>query len=59
MYRQFLEAQMLDISRSPMEVTPTADDGMEIQSVPVPKSATGLLDWEAGGEVQLAGRLLE
>jgi succinate dehydrogenase / fumarate reductase flavoprotein subunit len=40
-------------------VTPSADGGMEVQSVPVPKAAKGLPDWEAGDELVLSGRLLE
>ncbi len=40
-------------------VKSTPDGGMEIQSVPVPKAAEGLPDWEAGDELLVTGRLLE
>ncbi len=46
-------------SRQNTRVTPTADGGMGIHSVPVPSTIAGLPDWETGDDVQLAGRLLE
>ncbi|MFN0132282.1 MAG: FAD-binding protein [Phycisphaerales bacterium] len=46
-------------SRMNTRVTPTAQGGMVVRSVPAPSTSAGLPDWETGDEVQLAGRLLE
>jgi len=50
MYRQFLEAQMLDISRSPMEVAPTAHYSMGGVVVTAETHATELTGLFAAGE---------
>jgi succinate dehydrogenase / fumarate reductase flavoprotein subunit len=51
MYRQFLEAQMLDISRQPMEVAPTAHYSMGGVVVDPDTTATGVQGLYAAGEV--------
>lgn len=51
MYRQFLEAQMLDISRQPMEVAPTAHYSMGGVVVEPDTTATALQGLFAAGEV--------
>lgn len=51
MYRQFLEAQMLDISRQPMEVAPTAHYSMGGVVVDPETGATGVEGLFAAGEV--------
>jgi succinate dehydrogenase / fumarate reductase flavoprotein subunit len=51
MYRQFMEAQMLDISREPMEVAPTAHYSMGGVVVDPETHATGLEGLYAVGEV--------
>jgi succinate dehydrogenase / fumarate reductase flavoprotein subunit len=51
MYRQFLEAQMLDISREPMEVAPTAHYSMGGVVVEPETHATDVEGLYAAGEV--------
>lgn len=51
MYRQFLEAQMLDISAQPMEVAPTAHYSMGGVVVDADSCATALTGLYAAGEV--------
>jgi len=51
MYRQFLEAQMLDISRTPMEVAPTAHYSMGGVVVEPDSHSTGIDGLFAAGEV--------
>jgi succinate dehydrogenase / fumarate reductase, flavoprotein subunit len=51
MYRQFLEAQMLDISRSPMEVAPTAHYTMGGVVVEPETHETNVVGLYAAGEV--------
>jgi succinate dehydrogenase / fumarate reductase flavoprotein subunit len=51
MYRQFLEAQMLDISRQPMEVAPTAHYSMGGVVVEPETHATSVTGLYAAGEV--------
>jgi succinate dehydrogenase / fumarate reductase flavoprotein subunit len=51
MYRQFLEAQMLDISRDPMEVAPTAHYSMGGVVVEPETHATSVIGLYAAGEV--------
>jgi len=51
MYRQFLEAQMLDISRKPMEVAPTAHYSMGGVVVEPDSHSTGIDGLFAAGEV--------
>jgi succinate dehydrogenase / fumarate reductase flavoprotein subunit len=51
MYRQFLEYQMLDISRQPMEVAPTAHYSMGGVVVDPESHATGVAGLYAAGEV--------
>jgi succinate dehydrogenase / fumarate reductase, flavoprotein subunit len=51
MYRQFLEAQMLDISRQPMEVAPTAHYSMGGVVVDARSTSTGVEGLYAAGEV--------
>lgn len=51
MYRQFLEAQMLDISRQPMEVAPTAHYSMGGLVVEPETHATSVTGLYAAGEV--------
>jgi succinate dehydrogenase / fumarate reductase flavoprotein subunit len=51
MYRQFLESQMLDISREPMEVAPTAHYSMGGVVVDPATGATGVAGLYAAGEV--------
>jgi succinate dehydrogenase / fumarate reductase, flavoprotein subunit len=51
MYRQFLEAQMLDISRQPMEVAPTAHYSMGGVVVEPETHATNVTGLYAAGEV--------
>jgi len=51
MYRQFLEAQMLDISREPMEVAPTAHYSMGGVVVDPETHATDVEGLYAAGEV--------
>jgi succinate dehydrogenase / fumarate reductase flavoprotein subunit len=51
MYRQFLEAQMLDISRQPMEVAPTAHYSMGGVVVDPDTTATAVEGLYAAGEV--------
>jgi succinate dehydrogenase / fumarate reductase flavoprotein subunit len=51
MYRQFLEAQMLDISRQPMEVAPTAHYSMGGVVVDPETTATAVEGLYAAGEV--------
>jgi succinate dehydrogenase / fumarate reductase flavoprotein subunit len=51
MYRQFLEYQMLDISRQPMEVAPTAHYSMGGVVVDPATHATGVAGLYAAGEV--------
>jgi succinate dehydrogenase / fumarate reductase flavoprotein subunit len=51
MYRQFLEAQMLDISRQPMEVAPTAHYSMGGVVVDPDTAATAVQGLYAAGEV--------
>jgi succinate dehydrogenase / fumarate reductase flavoprotein subunit len=51
MYRQFLEAQMLDISKQPMEVAPTAHYSMGGVVIDPQTTATGLEGLYAAGEV--------
>jgi len=50
-YRQFLEAQMLDISKKPMEVAPTAHYSMGGIKVTSQEHATSLSGLFAAGEV--------
>jgi succinate dehydrogenase / fumarate reductase, flavoprotein subunit len=50
MYRQFLEAQMLDISKEPMEVAPTAHYSMGGVVVEPETHATGVEGLYAAGE---------
>lgn len=50
MYRQFLEAQMLDISRDPMEVAPTAHYSMGGVVVEPDTHATNIVGLYAAGE---------
>jgi len=51
MYRQFLETQMLDISRKPMEVAPTAHYSMGGVVVEPDSHSTGIDGLFAAGEV--------
>lgn len=51
MYRQFLEAQMVDISRKPMEVAPTAHYSMGGVVVEPDSHSTGIEGLFAAGEV--------
>jgi succinate dehydrogenase / fumarate reductase, flavoprotein subunit len=51
MYRQFLEYQLLDISRQPMEVAPTAHYSMGGVVVDPATHATGVAGLYAAGEV--------
>ncbi len=51
MYRQFMETQMLDISREPMEVAPTAHYSMGGVVVDPETHATGVEGLFAAGEV--------
>jgi succinate dehydrogenase / fumarate reductase flavoprotein subunit len=51
MYRQFLESQMLDISRQPMEVAPTAHYSMGGVVVDPETTATAIEGLYAAGEV--------
>lgn len=51
MYRQFLEAQMLDISKQPMEVAPTAHYSMGGVVVDPETTATAVEGLYAAGEV--------
>jgi succinate dehydrogenase / fumarate reductase flavoprotein subunit len=51
MYRQFIEYQMLDISRQPMEVAPTAHYSMGGVVVDPATHATGVAGLYAAGEV--------
>jgi succinate dehydrogenase / fumarate reductase flavoprotein subunit len=51
MYRQFLEAQMLDISRQPMEVAPTAHYSMGGVAVDPDNTLTAVEGLYAAGEV--------
>ncbi|MFI6323790.1 FAD-dependent oxidoreductase [Nonomuraea sp. NPDC050556] len=51
MYRQFLEYQLLDISRTPMEVAPTAHYSMGGVVVDPSSTATGVAGLFAAGEV--------
>src|SRR5690606_32285394 len=51
MYRQFLEYQMLDISKSPMEVAPTAHYSMGGVIVEPETQATTITGLYAAGEV--------
>jgi succinate dehydrogenase flavoprotein subunit len=51
MYRQFMESQMLDISREPMEVAPTAHYSMGGVVVVPDTHASGLEGLYAAGEV--------
>lgn len=51
MYRQFLEAQMLDISQQPMEVAPTAHYSMGGVVVDPETTATDVMALFAAGEV--------
>lgn len=51
MYRQFMESQMLDISRQPMEVAPTAHYSMGGVVVDPETHATGIQGLYAAGEV--------
>lgn len=51
MYRQFIEAQMLDISRQPMEVAPTAHYSMGGVVVDPDTTATAVPGLFAAGEV--------
>jgi succinate dehydrogenase / fumarate reductase, flavoprotein subunit len=51
MYRQFIEYQMLDISRAPMEVAPTAHYSMGGVVVDPPTHATDVIGLFAAGEV--------
>ena len=50
MYRQFMESQMLDISKSPMEVAPTAHYSMGGVVVDAESHATEVLGLYAAGE---------
>tara|TARA_B100000963_G_scaffold361994_1_gene401798 strand:- start:1852 stop:3609 length:1758 start_codon:yes stop_codon:yes gene_type:complete len=50
MYRQFMESQMLDISKSPMEVAPTAHYSMGGVVVEAETHATDVLGLYAAGE---------
>jgi succinate dehydrogenase / fumarate reductase flavoprotein subunit len=51
MYRQFMETQLLDISREPMEVAPTAHYSMGGVVVDPETHATGISGLYAAGEV--------
>lgn len=51
MYRQFMESQMLDISRTPMEVAPTAHYSMGGVVVDPETAATEIVGLYAAGEV--------
>jgi succinate dehydrogenase / fumarate reductase flavoprotein subunit len=51
MYRQFMESQLLDISRQPMEVAPTAHYGMGGVVVDPETHATSVTGLYAAGEV--------
>ncbi|MFP5310774.1 MAG: FAD-dependent oxidoreductase [Actinomycetes bacterium] len=51
MHRQFIEAQMLDISEEPMEVAPTAHYSMGGVSVEPEDGATGVDGLYAAGEI--------
>jgi succinate dehydrogenase / fumarate reductase, flavoprotein subunit len=51
MYRQFLETQMLDISKAPMEVAPTAHYSMGGVIVEPDTAATAITGLYAAGEV--------
>jgi len=51
MYRQFMESQMLDISREPMEVAPTAHYSMGGVVVVPDTHATGIEGLYAAGEI--------
>jgi succinate dehydrogenase / fumarate reductase, flavoprotein subunit len=51
MYRQFMESQLLDIARQPMEVAPTAHYGMGGVAVDPATHATDVAGLYAAGEV--------
>ncbi|MDX2163752.1 MAG: FAD-binding protein [bacterium] len=51
MYRQFLESQMIDISKAPMEVAPTAHYSMGGVVVDAETTSTGIVGLYAAGEV--------